>query len=447
MSIEEYLDILTGQLRCRKAREPVRRELLWHIQDQKEAFLAEGMEEKDAAEAAVREMGDPVEVGGALDRIHRPKMAWKLIGLIGILSIAGFMIQFFLRMHFLGEGADGSSGKQIVYLLLGFAVMAGVCFLDYSWFGSHARLLSAILLLGSFLGRKYLGANVNGSQKWIFLGGVSIDISLLLLLLVPLYGAILYSYRGEGYRAVAKGILWMAPGLFIVWHCPSVYAMMVLFFSYLIVLTAAIHRGWFQIRRRTVLWSLWGAVCLFPVIQGALILGRGGYQAERLMAVLSMDGGSNYQLDVVRRLLAGSHWIGAGSFVQTETAGLFAENLLGEYILTFVISYYGILAGLFLIGLILLLLVRLYHVSAKQKNQLGSMMGIGCVSVLMLQVIVYLLGNTGVFLMGTYCPFLTYGGSGIVVDFCLFGLVLSIYRYENVLAPDKVIRKKTSHVC
>ena len=94
MRAEEYLTILTDQIWCRMAREDVRKELLCHIEDQKAAFLSE------AEEAAVREMGDPVETGNELDRIHRPKMAWgddcadrgaEHRGISGTVSAAGKM--------------------------------------------------------------------------------------------------------------------------------------------------------------------------------------------------------------------------------------------------------------------------------------------------------------------------------------------------------------------
>ena len=38
MKAEEYLSVLTDQMRCKMAREAVRDELLCHIEDQKAAF-------------------------------------------------------------------------------------------------------------------------------------------------------------------------------------------------------------------------------------------------------------------------------------------------------------------------------------------------------------------------------------------------------------------------
>ena len=70
---QQYVDILTEQIRCRRARSLVSEEIGQHIEDQEQAYLREGMEAEAASREAVRQMGDPVETGLALDRIHRPK--------------------------------------------------------------------------------------------------------------------------------------------------------------------------------------------------------------------------------------------------------------------------------------------------------------------------------------------------------------------------------------
>ena len=63
MNIEEYLTTLTEQIRCKKARQGVAREIRNHILDQTQAYEQGGMEHDKAVEAAVHEMGDPVTAG------------------------------------------------------------------------------------------------------------------------------------------------------------------------------------------------------------------------------------------------------------------------------------------------------------------------------------------------------------------------------------------------
>ena len=87
--MEEFIRTLTEQIRCAKARAGVARELSDHIMDQTEAYEQSGMEHDKAVARAVREMGDPVEIGVSMDRIHHPQVEWRMLLLILALSAAG----------------------------------------------------------------------------------------------------------------------------------------------------------------------------------------------------------------------------------------------------------------------------------------------------------------------------------------------------------------------
>ena len=54
MERRDYLELMTGQIRCRKMCPVIAREVEDHIEDQKQAFMAEGMTEEEAEKAAVR---------------------------------------------------------------------------------------------------------------------------------------------------------------------------------------------------------------------------------------------------------------------------------------------------------------------------------------------------------------------------------------------------------
>ena len=90
--MDEYLKTLLEQIRCKKARPYVKQEFQDHIEDQIEANMHAGMDREQAEREAVRDMGDPVETGISLDSVHRPQVAWKLLGIIILISIAGVLI-------------------------------------------------------------------------------------------------------------------------------------------------------------------------------------------------------------------------------------------------------------------------------------------------------------------------------------------------------------------
>ena len=208
MDRRRYIQTVTDQIRCKRALPLVTKELEDHIEDQKCDYMTEGMEPSEAEEAAVLEMGDPVEVGIEMDRIHRPKMAWKMIGLIAVLNLAGILLMYCLRTSALAdvgnnpgevEGITSGIGGNIDYLkniawtFAGLACMIGICYVDYSWIGKYAKRLAGIWIvvmgLGIFMGAVYINGAVYGIP---FLFGMALPLRPLLYLIVPLYAAILY---------------------------------------------------------------------------------------------------------------------------------------------------------------------------------------------------------------------------------------------------------------
>ena len=194
----------------------------------------------------VREMGDPVEVGVEMDQIHRPKMPWKAIFVIALMQIlSGMFAAFFLKQN---ESYGYIAGiRQIFRLAMAFSVMILVCYMDYSWIGKHARLLAGSYLLFMVLMRHFFALQINGAVRWIGVGGFIVSLSLMSWLFLPLYGAVLYRYRGEGYGAVLKAIVWMLLIAGILITCPDLVMAGTVGLSCVFMLMLALEKGWYQV--------------------------------------------------------------------------------------------------------------------------------------------------------------------------------------------------------
>ena len=107
MNKEEYIKTLTDQIRCKMVRPEVARELGDHIEDQTRAFMSEGMSRQEAESAAVKDMGNPVDAGVELDKVHRPTMPWGMISLIIVLSVLSCIFQYLLNQKSIDAGGDG----------------------------------------------------------------------------------------------------------------------------------------------------------------------------------------------------------------------------------------------------------------------------------------------------------------------------------------------------
>lgn len=104
----QFCELVTGQLRCKWEAPAVRQELSDHIQDHQAALIAEGMGRDQAEEAAVAAMGDPEELGKALDALHSP-WPWRLYHAALTAAFVLLVFAFFLGFDvLLGSGGSGA---------------------------------------------------------------------------------------------------------------------------------------------------------------------------------------------------------------------------------------------------------------------------------------------------------------------------------------------------
>ena len=145
----DYLDQAMEQVRWRRARPALAQELRTHLLDQRDACLAQGMSQTEAEAESLRQMGDPVEVGTQLDRVHRPAPQWGMLALVGLLLCSGFFIQATV-MQQLGR-VQPYMPTVIVSILLGVAAMAAVYLGDYTLLGRRPVLLYGLGMTGLVL--------------------------------------------------------------------------------------------------------------------------------------------------------------------------------------------------------------------------------------------------------------------------------------------------------
>ena len=137
-TIAAYLEAVQGQIRWKRARPLLVRELERHLEDQRDDFLKEGKAPDEAERLAVEDMGDPVTVGTELDRIHRPRPQWGLLGLTIALAAIGVVLRVLFRQSYVQQMGIT---RFLASLGLGTAAMLGMYFFDVSRLVRHARAL------------------------------------------------------------------------------------------------------------------------------------------------------------------------------------------------------------------------------------------------------------------------------------------------------------------
>lgn len=428
---------LMEQIRCVKARDGVVKEIAQHMEDQIQAYEEDGMSYDDAVKEAVRQMGDPVAVGVELDHIHRPRTDWKMIIMVIIFQLAGLGIQFMTRSSY-----SFSMQRQLMFVIIGMVIMLGVYYLDYSFIGKHAKSLYWGMLVLLFVTHLFWEVKIHGQMRWLIMP---------MYLLVPIYAGVLYQYRNQSYWGMVKCILYMIPAaIFATMIIPSVPTAFHLLVIMCCMLVFAVMKKWFRVNRLGTILSLLGIGIVLPVSALGVwyaFLAR-DFQRARIHAILHPE---QYEMsagylvvrarecmeEVWNKAFSSGVWIGSvGEFPVDDS----------NYILIHLISSYGLLFAVIVLVAFTLFVIRAFHITTKQKNQLGFMIGSGCALILLVMILEGVAMNFGWF-VGTnvYFPFITYGGSATLVYSILIGLLLSIYRYQNVLS-DIEITKKGKHL-
>ena len=113
-----YLSQVDEQVRWARVRPALRRELMGHLEEQRDACLAEGMDETSAEIEAVRQMGDPVLVGRQLDEVHRPRPQYAPLALAAVAAGAdGLLVEVHDRpATALSDGAQALTPAQLTQL-------------------------------------------------------------------------------------------------------------------------------------------------------------------------------------------------------------------------------------------------------------------------------------------------------------------------------------------
>lgn len=447
MEYKEYMDTLGEQIQNARARRMVLGEIQGHIEEQCRAYEAQGMDPQKAMAESIRQMGDPAQTGAELDRIHRPRTPWGLIGLALGLTAVGIIIQCLI---FYGI-ADSPSWTNVwlhhgrntvVYNLVGLAVMLGIMHLDYSFVGRHVYLLYGLYLVGMLGTRICRLPYAQYQSLWYYM------ISLYPILMAGL----IYRSRKRG----IKGLLWcmiLTAAVLVVCicgfgqvtsACPEILVICG------IMLLAAVHKRIFGEKR------LWQGM----VLAGAALLGiigiwymavaenrwLNGNQRARLFNFLNPEkaaGGAGYIAVRQRELLGNYSLWGQQGLTERLLSDGGAEglDLAGTYVLSSIFAWFGIVVGVLVVGGLLFFAGKALYVSLRQSNRLGMFVGMACGLSLLLHSLVFIAINCGYSLYYTTgIPFLAYGLGYAVHNGVLVGLLLCVCRNSAILGEDTAPR-------
>ena len=414
--IETYVETAMDQVRWKKARPGLAAEIRTHLLDQRDACLAQGMDEGAAQGEAVRQMGDPVALGTDLDRVHRPRPQWGLL----VFALALAMLGTLLRMR-LSTNLKFISNDDLMLDLAG-GVLGAVC------------LAAGYLLDVSALGRRagwvcmgFLAIVVFLLLSWdLRVQGVSWQVEFFLYLFPLTLALLLWRLRGRGWPGALGAMAWAGLCGISCLLTPSLFALFQVTLSALILGLFFSCRDWFGIGKRLgmVLVTVLGLGILF------LIVYYGYWTQFRFDIHPELDPlNRGYYAATIRTALSGAKWLGPvdPALWFTENGWPRVPNMDSDNLLTNLICSWGWLPFLAVVGAFAALFLWMLWKTIRLRQTLGRAVCLGGLTALGVQAVFSLLLNLGVPLFAASFP-LVVGNTGTVLNMFFIGLMLSAFR-------------------
>jgi len=315
--------------------------------------------------------------------------------------------------------------RQAVFVLAGVVGMVLVTSSDYNrWVRWGGWMLMASVLSLVLLHIPGLGVRVNGSLRWLNLGGFRIQPAEFAKLSCILYLAWALVRKGSQVKSFAYGLL---PLGLVAGLLAGLLLLQPDFGNAVLLMTLA---GLLIFLAGAPIMYLGGVVLAsLPAIY-FLIVGK-EYRMRRLTAFLNpWNDPSNTSYQIVQSFTAffsGGLWgRGLGNsqeklYYLPEVHTDFIGAVLGEEV--------GFLGVALLVGAFVVFVVRGYRIALRARDPSGFLVAAGCTTLVGLQALLNLCVVMGLLpTKGLPLPFLSHGGSALMVSFFASGLILSVGR-------------------
>ena len=315
--------------------------------------------------------------------------------------------------------------KQALFAILGLFAMGIISKIDYRFyqrFMKFSYILALLLLVAVLL----VGKNLNGAKRWIYITEtLSVQPSEIVKFLMIIFYAAFLTKRRDLLPKFGKGFLFslifLAPILVLLLLQPHFSASIVIIGVCCIMMIMAGCKFWHFLAT--------GAIVGVPGIV-ALVL-TAPYRLQRLVTFLNpwQDAtGDGWQ--IIQSLYAiGSGGLFGVGLGESKQKFLYIPEPHNDFIFSILGEELGFVGCAIVIILFAIFIWRGIVIAMKAPDMFGSLVAIGIVSLVAIQVIINIAVVTSSMpVTGMPLPFFSYGGTALFILLCEVGVLLNISR-------------------
>ncbi|MDP3726758.1 MAG: putative lipid II flippase FtsW [bacterium] len=311
---------------------------------------------------------------------------------------------------------------QSLWIALGFLGLIIFSFFDYHKFYNLALpllIIAIFLLILVFI--PGIGISLLGARRWIDAGVFVLQPSEFVKLSLAIYLAAWFSKKEKG-RFLAFLLLLGFVVLLVMLQPDMGTAVIILSLALIVYFLEGA--------------SIFHLLALLPVVSllGFLFIKLEPYRAARLAAFLnpnqSLETSSYHTRQILIALgMGGLTGVGLGNSLQKYA---YLPEGTTDSIFAIIAEEIGLVGALILIVLFVIVVWRGFFIAMKTQDKFGKLLAGGIISFLAVQMFINLAAQTALIpLTGVPLPFISYGGSSLIVDLCAVGILLNISKQNQ----------------
>ncbi len=363
--------------------------------------------------------------------IRNLRIDWWLVGAIVPILIAGLVTMY----SFTGDNFFAS--HQIVWIFLGFIVFFALNLIDFrfirsTWVSVALFSLSVALLVSLF----FLGKASHGAENWLSFGFFSVqpsDLAKVSLIVI------LAKYFSRRHIEIANVRHILVSGIYamiffgIVLVLPDLGSAIILFLIWLFMVMASGVS-----KKHLFVMMAVGIVC-FALLWA---FGLKEYQKNRIRtfidpyADIHRTGYNAYQSTIA---VGSGGLVGKGLGYGTQSRLKFLPEYQTDFIFAAYAEEWGLVGVVILFGLYGAVIWRILVNAMRGDTNFEILFGIGTAIYFSVHIAVNIGMNMQLLpVTGTPLPFMSYGGTHIMSEFVLLGILVSMGRYARPAHKDSV---------
>jgi cell division protein FtsW len=313
--------------------------------------------------------------------------------------------------------------KHLIHILVGLAVMGVALIVNYNkwqqysiWFMLGMLVLLILVLIPE------IGHEVKGGRRWLRMGSLSLQPAELLKVVLIIYVA---SYLERKQEVLASFFRGLTPNFIVT----GIYLFLVLLqpdFGTVVLIATTVLLMLYVGGGRPV--HIFTSLIGVGIIGGLLIASH-TYRIRRMLAFLNpWDDPYDSGFQIIQSFIAlgTGGWLGRG-LGESLQKRLFLPDAHTDFIFAIIGEELGFLWVCVLIILFVVFIWRGYWIAWNAQDAFGKHLAFGATTILSLQIILNLFVVVGLLpTKGLPLPFISYGGTSLVVAMFLTGLLLNI---------------------